>query len=84
MCGTFEEPPTGLIPWFLETEGNTYATLLHHPLLFKGKPTKCSRGSNRQCVVKIKDHCRHTGSTRDTRETMNMYRSREILLYKHE
>ena len=38
--------PTGLIPWFL-TEGNTYATLLHHPFLFKGKPTQCSRGSKK-------------------------------------
>ena len=37
--------PTGLIPWFSKTEGNTYATLLHHPFLFKGKPTQCSRGS---------------------------------------
>ena len=26
--------PTRLIPWFSKTEGNTYATLLHHPLLF--------------------------------------------------
>ena len=34
MRGTFEEPPTGLIPWFSKTEGNTYATLLHHPFLF--------------------------------------------------
>ena len=39
MHGTFEEPPTGLIPWFSKTEGNTYATLLHHPFLFKGKLT---------------------------------------------
>ena len=31
----------------LKTEGNTYATLLHHPFLFKGKPTQCSRGSRR-------------------------------------
>ena len=31
--------PTRLIPWFSKTEGNTYATLLHHPFLFKGKPT---------------------------------------------
>ena len=38
--------PTGLIPWFSKTEGNTYATLLHHPFLFMGKPTHCSRGSN--------------------------------------
>ena len=28
--------PTGLIPWFSKTEGNTYATVLHHPFLFKG------------------------------------------------
>jgi len=29
----------------LKTEGNTYATLLHHPFLFKGKTNACSRGS---------------------------------------
>ena len=39
--------PTGLIPWFSKTEGNTYATLLHHPFLFKGKPTQCLRGSKK-------------------------------------
>ena len=38
------EPPTGFIHWFSKTEGNTYASLLHHPFLFKGKPTLCSRG----------------------------------------
>ena len=32
--GTWVWPPTGLIPWFSKTEGNTYATVLHHPLLF--------------------------------------------------
>ena len=32
--GTRARSPTGLIPWFSKTEGNTYATLLHHPLLF--------------------------------------------------
>ena len=37
--GTRAWSPTGLIPWFSKTEGNTYATLLHHPFLFKGKPT---------------------------------------------
>src|SRR3954467_6831523 len=31
----------------LKTEGNTYATLLHHPFLFKGKPPQCSRGSKK-------------------------------------
>ena len=39
--------PTGLIPWFSKTEGNTYAALLHHPFLFKEKPTQCSRGSKK-------------------------------------
>ena len=33
--GTCPWSPTGLIPWFSKTEGNTYATLLHHPLLFR-------------------------------------------------
>ena len=32
--GTWAWAPTGLIPWFSKTEGNTYATLLHHPFLF--------------------------------------------------
>jgi hypothetical protein len=40
-------PPTGLIPWFSKTEGNTYATLLHQPFLFKGKANTCSRGSKK-------------------------------------
>ena len=47
MRGTFEEPTNGLIPWFSKTEGNTYAALLHHPFLFKGKPTQCPRGSKK-------------------------------------
>ena len=38
--GLVEKPPTGLIPWFSKNEGNTYATLLHHPFLFKEKPTQ--------------------------------------------
>ena len=45
--GTRAWPPTGLIPCFSKTEGNTYATLLHHPFLFKGKPMQCSRGSKK-------------------------------------
>ena len=32
--GTWAWAPTRLIPWFSKTEGNTYATLLHHPFLF--------------------------------------------------
>ena len=47
MRGTRAWSPTGLIPWFSKTEGNTYATLLHHPFLFKGKHTQCSRGSKK-------------------------------------
>src|SRR6187399_764408 len=34
--GTSACSPTGLIPWFSKTEGNTYATVLHHPFLFEG------------------------------------------------
>ena len=40
-------PPTGLIPWFSKTEGNTYATLLHHPFLFKGKATHAQEVARR-------------------------------------
>ena len=40
-------PPTGWIPWFSKTEGNTYATLLHHPFLFKGKPTHAQEVARR-------------------------------------
>ena len=40
MCGTFEEPPTGLIPWFSKTEGNTYATIASSPFPLQGKPTQ--------------------------------------------
>ena len=39
-----------LLDWYLgsqKTKGNTYTTLLHHPFLFKAKPTQCSRGSRR-------------------------------------
>ena len=48
-------PPTGLIPWFSKTEGNTDAALLHHPFLFKEKLTQCSRGSMHyyNCNVKF-------------------------------
>ena len=38
MRGTFEEPPTGLIPWFSKTEGNTYATIAASPFPLQGKP----------------------------------------------
>ena len=47
MRGTCAWPPTRLIPWFSKTEGNTYAAIMHHPFLFKGKPTQCSRGSKK-------------------------------------
>ena len=44
-------PPTGLIPWFSKTEGNTYATLLHHPFLFEENQHNAKRGSNIQHTV---------------------------------
>ena len=31
------EPPTGLIPWFSKTEGNTYATIAASPFPLQGK-----------------------------------------------
>src|SRR6187401_3468228 len=34
--GTRAWSPTGLIPWFSKTKGNTYAIVLHHPFLFEG------------------------------------------------
>ena len=40
MHGTFEEPPTGLIPWFSKAEGNTYATIAASPFPLQGKPTQ--------------------------------------------
>ena len=40
MRGTFEEPPTGLIPWFSKTEGNNYATIDASPFPLQGKPTQ--------------------------------------------
>ena len=43
--------PTGLIPWFSKTEGNTYATLLHHPFLFKGKPTHAEEVAPLCCII---------------------------------
>ena len=38
--GTFEEPPTGLIPWFSKTGGNTYTTIAALPFPLEGKPTQ--------------------------------------------
>ena len=63
MRGTFEEPPTGLIPWFSKTEGNTYATLLHHHFLFKGKTNACSRGSKKDFWHRCRGGC--TKSSQD-------------------
>ena len=53
-------PPTGLIPWFSKTEGNTYAALLHHPFLFKGKPTQCSRGNKKDFLRRCRGGSRKT------------------------
>ena len=32
--------PTGLIPWFSKTKGNTYATIVASPFPLQGKPTQ--------------------------------------------
>ena len=41
--GTRAWSPTGLIPWFSKTEGNTYATVLHHHFLFEGIQRKLEK-----------------------------------------
>ena len=41
--GTWAWAPTGLIPWFSKTEGNTYATVLRHPFLFGEIQRKLNR-----------------------------------------
>ena len=68
MRGTLEEPPTGLIPWFSKTERNTYATLLHHPFLFKGKPTQCSRGSKKDFWRRCRGDSRQVKSRFDSQQ----------------
>ena len=50
--------PTGLIPWFSKTEGNTYAALMHHPFLFEGKPTQCSRASKKDFLRRCRGDLR--------------------------
>ena len=63
-------PPTGLIPWFSNTEGNTYATLLHHPFLFKGKPTQCSRGSKKDFWRRCRGGLRKSQHTKYPSQTL--------------
>ena len=58
-------PPTGLIPWFSKNEGNTYAALLHHPFLFKGKLTQCSRGSKKDFWRRCRGDLRQVKSSQD-------------------
>src|SRR6187401_929408 len=41
--GTCAWSPTGLIPWFYKTEGNTYATVMHLPFLFEGIQRKLEK-----------------------------------------
>ena len=62
-------PHTGLIPWISKTEGNTYATLLHHPFLFKGKPTQCSRGSKKDFWRRCRGDSRQVKSSQDIPST---------------
>ena len=69
MRGTRAWPPTRLIPWFSKTEGNTYATLLHHPFLFKGKPTQCSRGSKKDFWRRCREDSRQVKSSQDIPST---------------
>ena len=49
MRGTFEEPPTGLIPWLSKSEGNTYATIFASPFPLQGKPMQAQDVARRIC-----------------------------------
>ena len=62
--------PTGLIPWFSKTEGNTYATLLHHPFLFKGKPAQCLRGSKKDFWRRCRGGLRKSQHTKYPSQTL--------------
>ena len=55
MRGTFEEPPTGLIPWFSKTEGNTYATIAASPFPLQGKPTQAQDVAVRNRELRSKE-----------------------------
>ena len=66
MRGTRARPPTGLIPWFSKTKGNTYTTLLHQPFLFKGKPTQRSRGSKKDFWRRFRGDLRQVNSRFDS------------------
>ena len=70
MHGTRAWSPTGLIPWFSKTEGNTYATLLHHPFLFKGKPTQFSRGSKMEFWRRCRGGLRKSQHTKYSSQTL--------------
>ena len=51
----------------LKTEGNTYATMLHHPFLFKGKPTQDQEVARRISSTVAGEIC--TKSSQDIRST---------------
>ena len=76
MRGTRAWPPTGLIPWFSKTEGNTYATLLHHPFLFGENQRSAKRGSKkdfwRRCRggLRKSQHTKYPSHTLTSRITL--------------
>ena len=60
----------------LKTEGNTYATLLHHPFLFKRKPTQCSRGSKKDFWRHCRGGVRQVKSRFDSQQSHYWHRCR--------
>ena len=68
--------PTGLIPWFSKTEGNNYATLLHHPFLFGENQHSAKRGSKkdfwRRCLggLRKSQHTKYPSQTFISRITL--------------
>ena len=74
VLGDLLLPPIGLIPWFSKTEGNTYATLLHHPFLFKGKPTHAQEVTRRISGTVAGEICAKSKSRFDLPSTSHFWR----------
>ena len=64
----------------LKTEGNTYATLLHHPFLFKGKTNASSRGSKEERLV---EHAKSLTAAMAVAHAASEARNQEIYEENH-
>ena len=58
------------MPWFSKTEGNTYATLLHHPFLFGQKQSSANRGSKKDFWRRCRGGLRKSQHTKYPSQTL--------------